>query len=679
MAVILRHKSTVAGLVTDLDNFKASVGLSATFTYIAPTGSNYLDAAISVIDADLKIDTAVGDIRSDIGTAALTTTAQDLNTAINELDAELGPVASLTTTDKTSAVAAINELDAEIGTVASLTTTSKEVVGAINELDLLQGDTDLTTTANDLTTAVNELDAEIGDEILNTTAGTVKAAINEHGLELGTVSGLTTSAGDLAAAVNELDAEIGSASLTTSAQTLVGAINELDLSQGDVASVSINDGSSIDIAGMIQDLESVKLDKSQNLADINDAPSARANLDVDSSSEVDTKITNANLALGTNFSTANVTAASIDFPVGTLSIGDNLFFVDDGDTKWAIYKVTSVTDGSFDTATTEKIMDEDVYLIAQSKESIKASYESNPDTNAFTDEEVLQVGKLGASSIALTTTAQVAFSAINELDAFQGDATLTTTAQQLAGAVNELDQLQGNDALTTTAGNLTSAINELDSDIGNPAALNTVDKSSTVAAINEHGLEIGDLSSLTTTAQSNIVASINEVDALQGNDSLTTNGNTLTAAVNELDGEIGNLVSLTTTVTSDVVGAINEVNASKLAKTANLSDLDSAPTARTNLDVYSKQETEDLIQAGGAVFHTDVLTVISDQITVTHEPKNGMLFNFGTVRHTAGDGISYDIPTVATVDPLVFGIAPDIAGQFDGLTVVCQYACKDTT
>jgi hypothetical protein len=92
---------------------------------------------------------------------------------------------------------------------------------------------------------------------------------------------------------------------------------------------------------------------------------------------VQSEINSAALALGTNFSVADIAARD---SLQNLVVGDVVFVADDGDGKWAQYKVTAI--GPF---TFLKIMDQDIFLNALSAADVKAAYESNADTNAFTD------------------------------------------------------------------------------------------------------------------------------------------------------------------------------------------------------------------------------------------------------------------------------------------------------
>lgn len=92
---------------------------------------------------------------------------------------------------------------------------------------------------------------------------------------------------------------------------------------------------------------------------------------------IETEYTNAiqiaTSGLGSNF----VVSTYADINSLLLNTGDKVFVLDDGDGHWAQYL--------FDGISVIKFMDEDTYLNANTKEAIKATYESNPDTNAFTD------------------------------------------------------------------------------------------------------------------------------------------------------------------------------------------------------------------------------------------------------------------------------------------------------
>ena len=399
------------------------------------------------------------------------------------------------------------------GILANLTTTEKtNLVGAINEVDA----------------SVGTLETQNGVAVLTTTSQTLSGAINEVDAQIGNAV-LTTTSQTLSGAVNEIDAQIGNDVLTTTATTLSGAINEID---------------------------SKKLAKASNLSDLADKPTARTNLDVYSKSEVTTAINNASLSLGTNFAAADAAAAGTTFTAGILSIGDNIFLTDDGDTKWAIYQVTAVTDGAYGTSTLEKIMDEDVYLNAQSAAAIKSAYESNLNTNAFTDAAETKVGFISVT-----------------------------------GAI-DLDKVIQSDELY-------------------------------------------------------------------------------------VDGTFVAATSNTTIASSLAVKTyVDTKNALDLKIASNLSDLADKPTARTNLDVFSKAEVTTLVGSGGAVFITETLTVTADKITLTYAPKNGVIFNFATVRHTDANFVSYDIPVTitATAGNKEFLLHGNSAGEFDTKSVTVQYS-----
>lgn len=330
----------------------------------------------------------------------------------------------------------------------------------------------------------------------------------------------TTQKDDLVSAINELDGELDTTLLTTTNKTIVGAINELDSEIGDITTKAVTLTAS-DLIGLINELEGKKVSKSANLSDLADTAVSRTNLDVYSKSEVSSAINQASLNLGTNFTALDVADANTKFLAGSLSVGDNIFIKDDTDTKWAIYKVIEITDGSYSTSTLEKIMDEDVYLNAQSASAIKSAYESNADTNAFTDSDKTKV-----DFVSITKAV-------------------------------DLDKAILSDALY--------------------------------------------------------------IDAT--------------------------FASATSDITAPSSSAV-------------------------------KTYVDSAVAGGGAIFKTETVTVVDDKITLTNEPKNGVIFNFGTVRHVDVNFISYDIPVTvtATAGNKEFLLSPDSSGQFDGKSVTVQYA-----
>ena len=133
--------------------------------------------------------------------------------------------------------------------------------------------------------------------------------------------------------------------------------------------------------------------------------------------------------------------------------------------------------------------------------------------------------------------------------------------------------------------------------------------------------------------------------------------------------------TISTNLSNEVTRATT-AEGTKLSKASNLSDVVSVSSARTNLDVYSKGETDGLLTSGGGVFITETLSVLADKITLAYAPKNGVVFNFGTVRHVDSNFVSYDIPVVVTGTPGAkeYLLSADASGQFDGKSVMIQYA-----
>lgn len=115
------------------------------------------------------------------------------------------------------------------------------------------------------------------------------------------------------------------------------------------------------------------------------------------------------------------------------------------------------------------------------------------------------------------------------------------------------------------------------------------------------------------------------------------------------------------------------IESTKLNIANNLSDVADPTAARANIDVYSKFETNEAVRLGGAIFTQESLTVASDKITLNHEAKNNIVFNFSCVRYVDSDMVSWDVP-VTHISGAEYQLHPNFTGQFDGKSVTVQYA-----
>ena len=98
-------------------------------------------------------------------------------------------------------------------------------------------------------------------------------------------------------------------------------------------------------------------------------------------------------------------------------IGDQVYVANDGDTRWAIYLVVDATT-PLSSSSFVKVSDPDLLNEALSAGQITALYESNIDTNAFTDAEKAYLGALLSGLNSLTTTNKSSYAAaINEVNA----------------------------------------------------------------------------------------------------------------------------------------------------------------------------------------------------------------------------------------------------------------------
>lgn len=116
----------------------------------------YMGAAQDGTEDTSAFNARVTALEDQCGSETLTTTAQTLSGAVNELDDDLGDAETLLgsealTTTAQTVTGAINELDGAVGTNAT----------AIGTLETLAGDTALPTTAQTLTGAIAELNNDV--------------------------------------------------------------------------------------------------------------------------------------------------------------------------------------------------------------------------------------------------------------------------------------------------------------------------------------------------------------------------------------------------------------------------------------------------------------------------------------------------------------------------------------
>lgn len=159
---------------------------------------------------------------------------------------------------------------------------------------------------------------------------------------------------------------------------------------------------------------------------IDDEATARAAAIAQEVIDRDAAIEAAKLALGTNYTVATI--AGRDALTG-LTVSDRVLVQDNGDGKWALYHTATVTDGAGSTSTFTLLADQDSLENSISAASIKAAYESNADTNAFTDAEQAKVGFV-------SVTAAIDLDKVIQSDELVVDGTLAAvTDVQIASAL----------------------------------------------------------------------------------------------------------------------------------------------------------------------------------------------------------------------------------------------------
>lgn len=180
-----------------------------------------------------------------------------------------------------------------------------------------------------------------------------------------------------------------------SASTVQAAIDEIegrvDINESDITSVegrldTIEGNSSTEGSIAKAEADAKDYTDAREIAITTAYESYADQAEADAKIYADNQIDAAKLALGTNFVVADTTEADALTDIG---IGDIVFVADNGDGKWAQYKVSQVDPTVF-----TKIMDQDVMLNAISASSIKSAYESNADTNALTNARLSSLNRV---------------------------------------------------------------------------------------------------------------------------------------------------------------------------------------------------------------------------------------------------------------------------------------------
>lgn len=131
------------------------------------------------------------------------------------------------------------------------------------------------------------------------------------------------------------------------------------------------------------------------------------------------------------------------------------------------------------------------------------------------------------------------------------------------------------------------------------------------------------------------------------------------------------------------VGFVSITKARDLDKLIQSDELvvDGTLTGATDVQIASakavKTYVAESVRVGGVVFKTESLVVANDKIVLAFAPKDGLVFNFNTVRHVDGNGVAYDIPVLRNPSDLTgktYILSPDTTGQFDTKSVLVQYA-----
>lgn len=144
VAAINELQTALAAAQAELDATQAGAGLAADGSYVAPTGTNYLDASTSLADADAKLDTQVKTVADAAAATQTEVDAIEAGAGLNSDGTYTAPAASNYLTAATSLADADSKLDAQIKTVADSVSTNNG--NNTTKLNALQSELDATQT-----------------------------------------------------------------------------------------------------------------------------------------------------------------------------------------------------------------------------------------------------------------------------------------------------------------------------------------------------------------------------------------------------------------------------------------------------------------------------------------------------------------------------------------------------
>jgi len=634
MAIIRRHKSTVYGLQTDLDNLNS-----------ADTSEAGLRA-----QADTTLQNNI-DAEATARSTAVTTINGRLDTNESDIDTLESSMSIVNGNASTAGSIAKAQADANAYTDSAVSGLASTTYVDTAEADAITSANAYTNTRETAITSAYQTYADQAETDAKSYTDTRETAI--------------TTAYQTYADTAEADAITSANGYTDTAVSGLASTTYVDTAESDAVSTAntYTDGQISTLSTTV----SGKLSKASNLSDLNDVATARTNLGVYSTSEVDTAINDAALAMGTNYDVVDITAR--DALTG-LDVADRVFVADDGDAKWALYKVSTV-DGSGSGTAWIKLIDQDALENAISASSIKTAYESNADTNVFTDSEKSQLATNTSDIITINADAST-----NGSFAFGDAATLTSAQSYTDGRETAITTAYQTYADTAEADAITSANGYTDT---RETAITTAyqtyaDTAEADAITSANGYTDTRETAITTAYQT--YADQAETDAKAYTDTRETA--ITTAYQSYADTAESDAVTTANSYTDGQISTLGTTVDSKLAKASNLSDLTNVATARTNLGVYSTSEVDSAITTATSNLLTvmsENLVVDGDLITLTNAPSNGVILNFATVRYVDENSNSFDIPVTvtATEGGKEFELNADSTGQFDTKTVKVQY------